>query len=119
MLYLAQATSNDSGQISWVTKNPVNPYADYYKLGDGPERNELGEVALIILPSENFDTVWANETSVSTVTIYATKGSALTEHHWARSVDNETNVALTLNGNNLSTSWVKISDDKIAPRRQS
>ena len=31
----------------------------------------------------------------------------------------ETNVALTLNGNNLSTSWVKISDDKIAPRRQS
>ena len=119
MLYLAQATSNNSGQITWVTRNPTNPYVDYYKLGDGPERNELGDFSLTILPAQNFDTMWANQSTASTVTIHPTTGSALTEHHWARSVDNEINVALTLNGNNLSTSWVKLSDDNIAPRRQS
>ena len=116
---LADNVAANSGQISWVTRNPTNPYVDYYKLGDKPERNELGDFSLMVLPSQNYDIIWANQSTASKVTIYPTVGSALVEHHWSRSVDNVTNVVLTLNGNNLSTSWVKLSDDKIAPRRQS
>lgn len=119
MLYLAQATSNNSGQVTWITRTPSNPYVDYYKLGNGPERNELGSFTLTTLPSESYDNIWANQSTAPVVTLYPTSGDALVEHHWARAVDSEINIALTSNSNNLSTSWVKLSDDRIAPRRQS
>lgn len=119
MLYLAQATSNSSGQVTWITRTPSNPYVDYYKLGNGPERNELGAFTLTVLPTQDYDTIWLNQSTAPVVTIYPTAGVAATEHHWTRAVDSETDVALTLNSNNLSTSWVKLSDDRIAPRRQS
>ena len=118
MLVYVTAHATGYPQVNWVSEYPLNPYTDYSSYGDLPHVSLLGSYSLVQLPSTSIDKIWnATRTGVTT-TLYPDLGADLAGTHWSREVDTETDVVLSLSNDNISSSWVRVSETDIAPRRQ-
>ena len=119
MLVYVTAHATDYSQVSWISEYPHNPYTDYAAYGTLPHVSLLGSYSIIRLPQNLLDQIWtADRTSGGVTTIYPNLGADLLGVQWAREVDSETDVVLKLSNDNISSSWVRVSETDIAPRRQ-
>jgi hypothetical protein len=118
MLVLVRAQATSSVEVTWVSEYPTRPLTDYFTFGSLPDVSNIGTVSLFPLSAEDMDEMWSATRANAVTTIYPLLGADLIGRQWSRKVDNETDVLLTLTGDNLSPSWARISDTDIAPRRQ-
>ena len=119
MLVYVTAHATNYPQVNWVSEYPHNPYTDYAAYGTLPHVSLLGSYSIVRLPQSSIDQIWsANRTSSGVTSVYPNLGADLVEVHWSREVDSETDVVLTLSNDNISSSWVRVSETDIAPRGQ-
>lgn len=119
MLVYVTAHATNYPQISWVSEYPHNPYTDYAAYGTLPHVSLLGSYSVVRLPQSSVDPIWsANRTSSGITSVYPNSDPDLKGTQWSREVDNETHVVLTLSSDNTSSSWARINETDIAPRRQ-
>jgi|13_taG_2_1085334.scaffolds.fasta_scaffold00077_2 hypothetical protein len=119
MLVYVTAHATNYPQVSWVSEYPHNPYTDYATYGTLPHASLLGAYSIVRLPQDSIDQIWAaNRTSSGITSVYLNLGADLVAVQWSREVDNQTNVVLTLSNDNTSSSWARINETDIAPRRQ-
>lgn len=112
----AQATSSE--EITWVSEYPTMPLKDYASFGGLPPASDIGTYSIFELSSLDIDQIWSASRANATTTVYPQLGDELLGIHWSREVDTETDVVLSLSNNNLSSSWARLNDTDIAPRRQ-
>jgi hypothetical protein len=118
MLVYVTAHATDHPQVSWVSEYPHNPYTDYSSYGTLPHVSLLGSYSLSVLSDTSLDKIWSATRTLGTTTLYPQIGDDLLGIHWSREVDTETDVVLSLSNDNLSSSWTRLNDTDIAPRRQ-
>lgn len=119
MLVYVTAHATNYPQVSWVSEYPHSPYTDYASYGTLPHVSLLGSYSIIRLPQSSIDQIWtATRTSSGITGVYPNSDPELGGTQWSQEVDNETNVVLTLSSDNTSSSWARINETDIAPRRQ-
>ena len=118
MLVYVTANVTNYAQINWISEYPHSPHKDYSSFGSLPDASLIGSYSLIEVTSSLIDKIWSAGRVNNTTTLYPNLGSSLVGTHWSREVDSEVDVVLSLNDDNLSTSWARINDTDIAPRRQ-
>jgi hypothetical protein len=118
MLVYVTAHATEYPQVNWVSEYPLNPYTDYSSYGTLPHVSLLGSYSLVKLPDESIDQIWNAVRTGATTSLYPNLGVDLEGTHWSREVDSETDFVLTLSNDNISSSWVRVSETDIAPRRQ-
>ena len=118
MLMYVTANAANYPQVNWVSEYPLSPYTDYSSHGSLPDVSLLGSFSLISLPSSLIDQVWSAARTQNVTELYPKTGGAADDVHWSREVDSVTSIVLTLSDENLSTSWVRVNDTDVAPRRQ-
>lgn len=118
MLVRVRGQAASAAEVEWVSEYPTAPLTDYYTFGDMPETSEIGTVSLFSLASQDIDSIWSASRASNDTIIYANLGSLDTMGHWSREVDTSTSIRLTLVNSNLSSSWVRLNETDIAPRRQ-
>lgn len=118
MFVLARGQVSGSSEVTWVSEYPTAPLTDYYAFNTLPDVENIGTVSLFTLDATHIDAVWDAGRAYSVTTVSPSVGPSLLSGHWHREVDSITTITLTLNNENLSTSWVRVSDTAVAPRRQ-
>ena len=118
MLVLIRAQTTSSEELTWITEYPTMPLKDYASFGGLPPASDVGDVSIFHLSASDMDQIWSASRASGTTTVYPNLGDALTGIHWSREVDSEVDIVLTLDNNNLSTSWARVNDTDLAPRRQ-
>ena len=112
----AQATS--FSELTWISEYPTLPLTDYASFGNLPPASDIGSFSIFELSSSEIDQIWDANRAYGTTTVYPSLGDALVGTHWSREVDSVVNIVLTLDNNNLSTSWARVNETDLAPRRQ-
>ena len=119
MLVFVTAHATNYPQVNWVSEYPHDPYIDYSSYGTLPHVSLIGSYSIVTLDESLLDKMWtASRTSSGITSLYPALGTSLAGTQWSREVDNETNVVLTLSNDNTSSSWARINETDIAPRRQ-
>jgi hypothetical protein len=117
MLYRVTAISTDGSLVTWVTSYPRNPWRDYYPLGAQPTKDNLGSYELTPIPAGSEDGVW-EYTPSDPSSVYPVSGAPKSDQFWKRTVDTTTDVILRLSNENTSTTWVRLNETDITPRRR-
>jgi len=118
MLVYVTANATNHPQVNWVSEYPHAPFTDYSSYGTLPHTSLLGSFSLVRLSDNLLDGIWEAGRRDRTTTVYPKLGLDQQVTHWSREVDSVTSIILTLGDENLSTSWVRVNDTDIAPRRQ-
>ncbi len=118
MLVYVTANASDYSPVSWISEHPLSPFTDYSSHGTLPHVSLLGSFSLQNLDASLFDEVWTSSRIGNVTTLYPEEGSGTDDSQWSREVDSVTSIILTLSDENLSTSWVRVNDTDVAPRRQ-
>ena len=118
MLVYVTANATNHPQVNWVSEYPHAPFTDYSSYGTLPHVSLLGSFSLVRLSDSLLDGIWEAGRGDQITTVYPKLGLDQQGTHWAREVDSETDVVLTLSNDNISSSWARVNDTDIAPRRQ-
>lgn len=113
--YLATSTSTNGVSLEWLTTNAQTPEDDYHSFGELPSKADIGAVSLSII-STPATSVWALVDEGDRTYLIPLSGDSATAPQWARVVDTRETLKVSWGGSNLSRQWVRLSDERIAPR---
>lgn len=113
--YLATSTSTSGVSLEWLTTNPQTPEDDYHSFDGLPSKADIGAVSLSLITAPA-PSVWALVDDGERTYVTPLEGESLTAPQWARVVDTREALKVSWGGSNLSRQWVRLSDERIAPR---